>query len=105
MTYTRSDTDPTVWGMAATMDPSEGTITQGSINQIRFNDNGSFNVIGGGSNTLQFSFTGISAAQTVAVDLGTSGQFDGIAMLGNQSEFTAGELLGITSPSAGVVGK
>ena len=97
MTYTRSDTDPTVWGMAATMDPSEGTITQGSINQIRFNDNGSFNVIGGGSNTLQFSFTGISAAQTVAVDLGTSGQFDGIAMLGNQSTIAATDQDGFES--------
>ncbi|MEQ1633551.1 MAG: flagellar hook-basal body complex protein, partial [Planctomycetota bacterium] len=97
MTFTRSDLDSTIWDMTATMDPSEGTITQNSIGQIRFNDNGSFNVIGGGSNTLQFSFTGISGAQSVAVDLGTSGEFDGIAMLGNQSTIAATDQDGFES--------
>lgn len=101
VTFTRSAVDPTSWDMAADIDPSEGTINQGSIGQIRFNNNGSFSVIAGGSNTLQFTWNGITQAQTVAVDLGTSGQFNGVAMLGNaatvaaidQDGFTSGTLL------------
>jgi len=101
MTFTRSAADSSVWDMAANMDPGEGSVVQGSIGQIRFNNNGSFNVIGGGSNTLQFDFNGISTTQSVAINLGTAGQFDGIAMLGNaatvaatdQDGFGPGELL------------
>lgn len=103
MTFTRSNNDPRIWDLEATVEGDEGAITQNSIGQIRFNDNGSFNVIGGGSNTLTFSWSGISAAQNVAIDLGTSGQFDGIAMLGNsttvaavdQDGFGAGNLLNV----------
>ena len=101
LTFTRSTVDSTIWDLEAEIDPLEGTITQGSIGQIRFNDNGSFNVIGGGTNTLGFAWSGINAVQNVAVDLGTSGQFDGVAQLGNaatvaavdQDGFAAGTLL------------
>ena len=97
MTFTRSGVDSEVWDMTASMNAAEGTITQNSIGQIRFNDDGSFNVIGGGSNTLVFSFNGINATQSVAVDLGTSGQFDGIAMLGSESTIAATDQDGFTS--------
>lgn len=101
LTFTRSATNATTWDLEATMDPAEGTVVQGSIGQIRFNDNGSFNVIGGGANALQFRWNGISSTQSVRVNLGTAGQFDGIAMLGNattvaatnQDGFVAGQLL------------
>ena len=89
MTFTRNAQDATVWDMNATMDASEGTITQGAISQIRFNNNGSFNVIGGGSNTLAFDFAGLGGGQTVTVDFGTAGQFDGIAMLGDSATVAA----------------
>ncbi len=89
MTFTRSAGDPTIWDLNAEIDPSEGTINQGSIGQIRFNDNGSFNVIGGGTNTLAFTWNGISSQQSVTVDLGSSGQFDGVAMLGNVATVAA----------------
>ncbi len=89
MTFTRSAADSTIWDLNAQIDPSEGTVNQGSIGQIRFNDNGSFNVIGGGTNALSFTWNGISAQQTVTVDLGSSGQFDGIAMLGDTATVAA----------------
>jgi len=103
MTFTRSTTDPRMWDLDASIDSDEGAIVQDSIGQIRFNDDGSFNVIGGGSNTLTFAWSGIAAAQNVAIDLGTSGQFDGVAMLGNattvaavdQDGFGAGSLLNV----------
>ena len=103
MTFTRSTNDPRIWDLEATTDGDDGTITQDSIGQIRFNDDGSFNVIGGGSNTLTFAWSGIAAAQNVAINLGSSGQFDGVAMLGNattvaavdQDGFGAGSLLNV----------
>jgi flagellar hook protein FlgE len=103
MTFTRSTTDPTIWDLTAEIDPAEGTLQQGSIGQIRFNDNGSFNVIGGGTNSLTFAWDGISAAQNVQIDLGTSGDFDGVAQLGNsttvaavdQDGYAAGNLLNV----------
>jgi flagellar hook protein FlgE len=101
LTFTRSTVDSTIWDLDATIDPLDGTITQASIGQIRFNDNGSFNVIGGGTNTLGFAWNGINAVQSVAVHLGSSGQFDGVAQLGNaatvaavdQNGYAAGTLL------------
>lgn len=109
MTFTRSTTDPTIWDLSAEIDPTEGTLTQASIGQIRFNDNGSFNVIGGGTNSLTFAWNGISAAQSVQVDLGSSGQFDGVAQLGNattvaavdQDGYAAGTLLNVGFNDAG----
>jgi flagellar hook protein FlgE len=101
MTFTRSTIDSTIWDLQAVMDPTEGTLTQATIGQIRFNDNGSFNVIGGGTNALSFSWSGISGAQAVTINLGSPGQFDGVAQLGNsatvaaidQDGFGAGTLL------------
>jgi flagellar hook protein FlgE len=109
MTFTRSTLDPTIWDLTAEIDPDEGTLTQGSIGQIRFNDDGSFNVIGGGTNSLTFAWNGIAGAQNVTIDLGTSGEFNGVAQLGNsttvaaidQDGFAAGTLLNVGFDSAG----
>lgn len=103
LTFTRSADDPQVWDMAATTEEADVQITQDSIGQIRFNDNGSFNVIGGGSNSLQFQWDGVTERQDVQIDLGTSGAFDGVAQLGSsptiaavdQDGFQAGTLLNV----------
>jgi flagellar hook protein FlgE len=87
--FTRSVADPNVWDMVASMDPADGTLGNDTISTIRFNSDGSFNVIGGGTNALTFDFNGISSTQTVTVNLGTSGQFDGVALLGNQTTVAA----------------
>lgn len=89
LTFTRNANDSKVWDLQASMPAAAGTITTSSLSQIRFNDNGSFNVVGGGNNTLSFQFNGIGGAQNVAIRLGTSGQFDGIAMLGNTATVAA----------------
>ena len=95
LTFTRNPiTNPSAtsdWDLVATMDPTEGTLLSSTISSIRFNGNGSFNVIGGGTNTLIFDFNGIGTTQNVALNLGTSGQFDGIAMLGNLGTVAATE--------------
>jgi flagellar hook protein FlgE len=103
LTFTRTTADPTIWDLKATMDASEGTITNDTVSQVRFNANGSFNVIGGGNNSLSFQWNGLTQAQAVTVNLGTNGQFDGVAMLGNtatvaatdQDGFAPGTLLNV----------
>ena len=89
LTFTRSANDPQVWDMVATTEEQDSQITQDSIGQIRFNDNGSFNVIGGGTNSLQFQWDGITERQDVRIDLGTSGAFDGVALLGSSPTIAA----------------
>lgn len=108
-TYTRSTADDNVWDMVATMDAADGTLGNDRISTIRFNSDGSFNVIGGGTNALTFDFDGIPTTQTVTVDLGTSGKFDGVSLLGSQTTvaatdqdgFGAGSLLNVTFSSNG----
>lgn len=89
LTFTRDVTDTSAWNLTAAMDASEGTISSASVSQIRFNPDGSFNVIGGGSNAFTFQFNGLTATQDVTVNLGTSGQFDGVAMLGDRTSVAA----------------
>ncbi|MSR39478.1 MAG: flagellar hook-basal body complex protein [Planctomycetes bacterium] len=109
MTFTRSTSDPAVWNMTAGIDASEGTVTQPTIGQIRFNSDGSFNVIGGGTNSLSFAWNGTGGTQSVAVNLGSSGMFDGIAMLGatatvaatDQDGFASGTLLNVAFDTNG----
>jgi len=109
LTFERDLNDPAVWNLTATMDASEGTVTSGSVSQIRFNADGSFNVIGGGSNQISLQWNGIATAQSVTIDLGTSGQFDGVAMLGdrttvaatNQDGFETGTLLTVNFDQQG----
>jgi flagellar hook protein FlgE len=52
---------PTIWDLdrRASIRPKARS-RQASIGQIRFNDDGSFNVIGGGTNALVFDWNGIS---------------------------------------------
>jgi len=109
MTFTRSTVDPAIWDMTATIDPTQGTVTGSQISSIRFNQNGSFNVIGGGTSTLAFLFNGITTPQNVTVDLGQSGTYSGISMVGNnttvaatgQNGYVAGSLLSIAFEAGG----
>ena len=107
--FTRTTTDDNVWDLQASMASTEGTITSSAIPTIRFNNDGSFNVIGGGTNSLTFQFNGITTAQNVSVNLGSSGKFDGLALLGSkataaatdQDGFVAGTLLNIAFDQSG----
>ncbi|MCC6672535.1 MAG: flagellar hook-basal body complex protein [Planctomycetes bacterium] len=109
LTFTRTTTNPAWWDLRATMPAAEGTIPQDTISQIRFNTDGSFAVVGGGSTNLLFAFNGLPGTQSIAVDLGTAGAFDGVSMLGNQTTvaavdqdgFEAGTLLNIAFDTEG----
>ena len=110
LTFTRTETDSKIWDLTATMDATEGTITNGTVAGISFNADGSFQVIGGGTNFLEFNFAGVGGApQRVTLNMGTSGQLDGLTLTGNkasaaatnQDGYAAGELLTVAFTASG----
>lgn len=109
--FTRDSTDHTIWTMQAKMDPSEGSVSSPTGAQVRFNADGSFNLVTGAAPDLVFDFDNISTTQTVTLDFGTSGTFEGLAMLGTQATaaatdqdgFAAGNLLNIAFNEGGTL--
>ena len=80
------------WNLTASLNPSDGTIVDGSIEGIRFNADGSFASVDGtgtGDANLIFQFTGIAAPQTVAASFGQNGGFDGMTELAMASSLAA----------------
>ncbi len=93
--FTRQDNGG--WDMVASVPSSEGTVLNGTISGITFNPNGSILSPTTGTVTVQF---GSAAPQSLQIDLGTSGLFEGLTQFGNpasvivdeQDGFGAGEL-------------
>jgi flagellar hook protein FlgE len=80
------------WNVAASLNASDGTIVDGSIEGVRFNADGSFASVDGtgtGDANLIFQFTGIAAPQSVAVSFGQNGGFDGMTELAMASSLAA----------------
>lgn len=107
--FTRTAADSQVWDMVATLPDGEGSVVSGSISSIRFGQDGSFNTIGGGTNSLVFRFDGVTSDQSITIDLGASSGFDGLTQIGDTSSvaavdqdgFTAGTLLDVGFDAAG----
>jgi flagellar hook protein FlgE len=108
VTFEYERQDDGTWDMNATIPEGEGTVTTGTIEGITFNENGSILTPTGGDVEVAF---GDLASQTISLDFGTSGQFDGITQFGNdaslvadfQDGFGAGELASLQVDDAGVV--
>jgi flagellar hook protein FlgE len=90
MTFQR--TGEREWTMLATLSDSTGTLTKSTIENIRFNTDGSFNSVGeGGANAQQLVIDYGTAAepQTIMFDFGTSGGFGGLTLFGGNSTAAA----------------
>lgn len=74
------------WDMTASVPDEDGTVTNGTIEGITFNENGSILTPTSGDVDVAF---GALASQTISLDFGTSGQFDGITQFGNASSLVA----------------
>jgi flagellar hook protein FlgE len=86
MTFER--TGEREWRMSATLTGEQATLVKSSVENIRFNTDGSFNSVGeGGANAQQLVIDYGSAAesQTVMLDFGTSGGFGGLTLFGGNS--------------------
>lgn len=117
LTFTR--VDGSTWNIAATTDDPADQIVDGSVNGVTFNADGTFSAVNGsgvGDGNLSITFAGLSVAQTFAVNVGTSGQVDGVTQMGltqqgdtasvhvvNQDGFAAGELVNMSVNSDGTI--
>jgi flagellar hook protein FlgE len=101
------------WDATATINAADGTITDGSIEGVRFNTDGSFASVdgtGAGDANLTFQFAGALAPQTMSLTFGTSGEFDGMTELAMSSSLAAqhdgyppGSLVGVQIRSDGTL--
>jgi len=96
------------WNLDVSVPADEGTVVAGSVTGLTFNDDGSILTPTGASIQVQFGTLG---SQTIALDLGTSGQFDGLTQFGNpasvvsdeQDGFGAGDLASLEVEESGTI--
>jgi flagellar hook protein FlgE len=96
------------WNLNVSLPAEEGTVVGGTITNIAFNDDGSIQTPTGGQ--IQVTF-GTLGSQTIDLDLGPSGQFEGLTQFGNpasvisdeQDGFGAGELANVEVQSDGAI--
>ena len=96
------------WTLDTVMDPSEGTIVDGVIDNIMFNDAGE--ILGSDSPTITLQFEGISVPQTVRFDFGNASSATALSHFSADSSLSAtadgsapGNLTGVQIDSDGEV--
>ena len=103
--------EPNTWQLDVSLPDGDGTITQNPIESIRFNPDGSFATVLGGT-TISVDFAnGSDPNQAVTMDFGTAGQFDGIVMVGDtdsvmvesQDGYAAGDLASLSVDQDGTI--
>lgn len=102
-----------VWDMTASLPATEGTVIDGSVQQIQFSEDGSLQQVSGtgtGDANLIFQFNGVSAPQSVSVSFGQNGTFDALTHLAldssiqrEQDGFAPGTLTGVNISADGVI--
>lgn len=105
-TYERQDDGS--WNVTPSVPASDGTVLSGPITGLVFADDGSIASLPANA-TVSIQFTGQSSPQSISLDLGTPGQFDGVTQLGgaasvfadDQDGFGVGELSNIAVDADG----
>ena len=103
-----------VWDLTVTVNPAEGTVLDGLVSGIEFNDDGSFRQVTGtgvGDGNFEVQWNGLSSPQTVAPLLGSGNGFDGVTQFGGatsaaatgQDGFDEGYLIDIAVNADGVI--
>lgn len=101
------------WAFSPTMATPTGTILSNTVEELRFNDDGTLNQVittNGAPATLSFQANGLATPQTVELDFGSTGGFDGLNQLATaaslssqQDGFPPGSLLGINVTTDGQI--
>ncbi|MBL4850170.1 MAG: flagellar hook-basal body complex protein [Planctomycetes bacterium] len=79
------------WDVTLDLPGEDGVIVDGQVQGLKFNEDGSFDFVAGvgvGDQNIEVLFNGLSVAQTVTLDFGPAGGFNGLTQFG--SPMTAG---------------
>ncbi|QDU70086.1 flagellar hook-basal body complex protein [Engelhardtia mirabilis] len=82
--YVRQDDNS--WTMTASLPSSSGTVTAGTVSNIRFNENGSLQTPPSADITIQFNG---GSSQNIKLTFGEAGSFDGITQFGSATNLVA----------------
>ena len=88
LTFDYERQDDGSWDLEVSAPEDEGTVTAGTITGITFNEDGS--ILTPGSAQIQVQF-GALGTQTLDLELGTSGDFDGLTQFGNPASVVSDE--------------
>lgn len=80
------------WNLTGSVPSNEGTVIDGQVNGLVFNDDGSFRQVtgtGAGDQFMTFQFNGISKPQTISFNFGTPNGFNGLTQFGGNSSAAA----------------
>lgn len=91
-----------LWDLTAEIDGADGTVVDGRVEGIQFNDDGTLAGItgsGAGDARLSFAFEGLTGAQEVTVDLGLAGSGEAVTQTGGDTTLFAASQDGFASGS------
>lgn len=101
------------WNLSSTLPGSEGTVIDGQVGGLCFNDDGSFSIVKGtgiDGPTIAIQFAGQSSPQEISLTFGTSSKFDGLTsvsgealLTGVQDGFGSGSLVAVRVDGDGVL--
>ena len=80
------------WNMTASINASEGTVSDNLVEQIQFNDDGTFRRLlgtGAGGPDITMQFNGISNPQTMQFGFGAPDSFTGMSQIATQSSLSS----------------
>ena len=80
------------WNMTGQVNAADGTMTDNLVNNIMFNQDGSFGAVTGtglGNATMTVQFNGVAAPQTLNFNFGAPGGFQGLTQNGGNSTAVA----------------
>ena len=83
--YVMTKQPDSTWSLSASIPAADGSMLDNQITGIQFNNDGSFAQVSGvglADSNLIFQFNNSSAPQTVAVDFGETGSFEGLTEIG-----------------------
>ena len=108
LTTTLTRQDSGFWNMNVELPADDGSVVQGTVAGIAFNEDGSIQTPTSADIVVQF---GSLAQQTIRFDFGTAGQFSGLTQFGNpasvvsdfQDGYGAGELVNMSVDATGAI--
>lgn len=98
------------WNLTASIPAADGTMVNSTVNGITFNPDGSFQKVSG-SGSISFTVNGLPTPQTVNLNFGSPGGFNGLTQFGgassagatSQDGYAAGTLTSVSIAQDGTI--